>query len=285
MKKIPTRATVAREGNVFGEYPVLQIPSLLETGHLRDGDTCLDEEAGEWVPIKTFLQRVPSYAKPSAPAEPEKSHFFMDMPSWLSVLPWFLFLSTLGAAIFLSETAWKQRDEIADLHSRLSAAEATNAEAKEKYHKVLFASRDVASRDLVRGRIILRDASGKRVSLPGIKVRIYRRGEIEAHLAERQASVAEAGGTDPVRLANHFLKGLPEGMETTTSDSDGRFELKVPEPGEYVIQTSIRSAKSGEGRVWFVSFDSRDPLNTPVDITESNVVQQFHALFMIAEGR
>jgi len=32
-------------------------------------------------------------------------------------------------------------------------------------------------------------------------------------------------------------------------------------------------------------FDSCDSLNTPVDITESNVVQQFNPLLMLVEGR
>jgi hypothetical protein len=38
-------------------------------------------------------------------------------------------------------------------------------------------------------------------------------------------------------------------------------------------------------RLWFVAFDSRDPLNTPVDITETNAVQQFNPLFMLVDGR
>lgn len=37
--------------------------------------------------------------------------------------------------------------------------------------------------------------------------------------------------------------------------------------------------------LWFVAFDSRDPLNTPVDITESNAVHQYNPIFMVVEGR
>jgi hypothetical protein len=285
MKSIQSRVSVARAGKVLGEYAVLQLPSLFETGHLSDSDCCLDEKCNEWIPLGDFLQRVPGYSKRSRQAAPNESPRSRGKTNRPPVAAWVVVFGALVLSFFLGLLAWKQQGEIAGLQARLSAAEATNAEAKEKYQKVLFASREVAESNLVRGRVILRDASGKRVSLPGIKIRIYPRAQIESHLAARHESVAQAGGTDLFRLATHFLKGMPDPLETTSTDSDGRFELKVPEPGEYVLQTGIRSAKTGEMRVWFVTFDSRDALNTPVDITESNVVRQFNPLLMLVGGR
>ena len=94
-----------------------------------------------------------------------------------------------------------------------------------------------------------------------------------------------ANDTGLIQRTYDFLKNIPAPIQTTTTDSDGRFECKIPQPGEYVLQTAIRSAKTGALRLWFVSFDSRDPLNTPVDITESNVVRQFNPIFMVVEGR
>ena len=175
--------------------------------------------------------------------------------------------------------------ENAGLKTQLELAESANANLKQKYQSLLFAAREVAASDLVRGKVIIRDATGKRTVLPGIKVRLYPRAELEAFLSGRYACISEAGGTDPAHLSTHFLKNIPVPIETTTTDSDGRFECNIPQPGEYVIQTSIRSAKTGELRLWFVNFDSRDPLNTPVDITESNAVQQFNPLLMLVEGR
>lgn len=181
-------------------------------------------------------------------------------------------------AMTMSAVAW-------NLRASLDKERAANAEWEKKYQNVLFAAREVAESNLVRGRVILRDADGKRVSLPGIKMRLYPRAQMETYLADRYAKIAEAGGTDPTRLAAHFLKNIPNAIEVVSTNSDGRFEFKIPEPGEYVIQTSIRSAKNGAMRLWFVTFDSRDPLNTAVDLTESNAVQQFNPLFMLVEGR
>ncbi|MCX6968764.1 MAG: hypothetical protein NTV93_01245 [Verrucomicrobia bacterium] len=262
--------------------------SLLETGHLQGDDRCLDPEHSKWVPIKDFIRRgsVPDYARKQGaeaetPARGSRRQRRGRKPGWF-LLAIFAAALTIWGAIFW---AGKLSQENAALQTRLELAEATNADLKQKYQSLLFAAREVASNDLVRGKVIIRDATGKRVVLPGIKVRLYPRAEIEAFLSARYSRIAEAGGTDPARLCAHFLKDIPPPIETTATDSDGRFECKVPQPGEYVIQTSIRSAKSGEVRLWFVTFDSRDPLNTPVDITESNVVQQFNPLLMLVEGR
>jgi len=198
-----------------------------------------------------------------------------------------LLLGFFVAAVAFGAVLWsnKMSGEIGGLKAGLVKAAAENLEWKQKYENVLFAARDVASNDLVRGRVISRDAAGKRAVLPNVKVRLYPRAEIEAFLSDRFACIAEAGGNDPARLASHFLKNIPLPIEATTTNSDGRFECKIPRPGEYVLQAGLRSAKTGVMQLWFVTFDSRDPLNTPVDITESNAVRQFNPVFMLTEGR
>ena len=283
MRKKQARVTVSRGGKVLSEYATLQLPSLLETGHLRADDQCQDPESGEWVPLDVFLKGVTGFSRRGTPMTAEAEDP-LPVPSG-ALAAWTLaglcLLIAAGAGVF----AWIQLEELASLRTRLAAAEQTNHDWQQKYHQVLFAAREVAPDDMVRGRAILRDAKGKRVALPGIKVRLYTRASIESHLAARHEAGAEAGAEEAARSPAHYLKNLPPPIETTSTDSDGRFELKVPEPGEYVIQTSIRSAKSGEMRLWFVTFDARDPMNTAVDITESNAVQQLNPLLMMVEGR
>jgi len=277
--------TVKRNGKILGEYHPLQIGSLLETGHFQKGDLCLDRETSSWISIRAFLRKTRASRRrvkdiPDSPRGRRKRRAGRRIAQKL--LLGFFALALASGAIFWSK---KTGEEIDGLKVSLSGAEAASGVWKQKYENVLFAAREVASNDLVRGKVIIRDAGGKRIVLPGIKIRLYPRAEIEAFLSERYARIAEAGGTDPARLSTHFLKGIPSPIEVTTTDSDGRFECKVPEPGEYVIQTGIRSGKNGSMRIWFVAFDSRDPLNTPVDLTESNAVQQFNPLFMLVEGR
>ena len=283
------KVSVKRKDEVIGEYLPPQMVSLLETGHLQNADLCFDLKSGKWLPIRAFLRRgrIPGYSHKrggNLPASTRGSRRRRRARRRLALrllLAFFTMALASGAVFWWGKTA----EEIEGLNISLATAEAANAEWKQKYENVLFAAREVSANDLVRGKIIIRDASGKRIVLPDVKVRLYRRAEIEAYLSERHAHIAEAGGTDPARLSTHFLKNIPAPIQTTTTDSDGRFECKIPQPGEYVLQTAIRSAKTGALRLWFVSFDSRDPLNTPVDITESNVVRQFNPIFMVVEGR
>jgi hypothetical protein len=279
------RVVVSRNEKILGEYHPFQMASLIETGHLRSDDECLDPETEAWVPLWIFLKGV---TIPGSIGDRDRAIPMLDddspdeLPAWIA---WLIALVCLVAALGMGLWGWMAHEENSGLKKSLASAETASSEWKQKYQNVLFAAREIAASDLVRGRVILRDASGKRISLPGITLNLYPRRELEDHLAERFARIADAGGTAPTLLAAHFLKNMPATAATTTTDSDGRFEFKIPSPGEYVIQTSLRSATTSEMQLWFVTFDSRDPLNTPVDITESNGVRQFNPLFMLVNGR
>jgi len=283
------KIAVKRNDEVIGEYHPLQMGSLLETGHLKNADLCFDLKSGQWVPLRAFLRRrrIPGYSRGEGRSLLGSQRGNRQQRRDRRRLIFKLLIGLFTMALATGAVLWwgKTVEDIEVLKIAIANAEAANSEWKQKYENVLFAAREVASNDLVRGKVIMRNAAGKRVVLPDVKVRLYPRAAIESYLSDRYTRIAEAGGTDMTHLSAHFLKNLPAPLETTTTDSDGRFECKIPKPGEYVLQTGIRSAKSGELRLWFVAFDSRDPLNTPVDITESNVVRQFNPIFMLSEGR
>ncbi len=286
-KKKNPRVSVRRKDKDLGQYHPLQLGSLLETGFLEKEDVCQHPETGDWISILQFLDSggVPGFSRRRGMKAAEESRRGSARKSRQAALPWLVavvaVLVALGAGFF----AWKTFAEVDGLKAALAAAMAKNREMEQQYQQVLFSAREVAASDLVRGRVILRDKSGRRIALPGIKVRLYARKVLDAYLADRHARISEISDADPVRLPVHFLKDIPIPLASTTSDSDGRFEFQLSEPGEYILQTSIRSSKTGELRLWFVSFDSRDPLNTPVDITEANTVRQFHPLLMVVDGR
>lgn len=292
-KKKNPRVSVRRKEKSLGEYHPLQLASLLETGFLEKEDVCQHPETGDWISIPQFLESgaVPGFSRKVGRAEPVSDEPVEERDPeenakkirW--TLPWVVAALAVFIALGMSFMAWKASRDVADLKASVAAATAKNQELEKQYQQVLFSAREVAASDLVRGRVIIRNKSGKRVALPGIKVKLYARKALEAHLADRQAKIAEIPNADPARFPGHFLKDIPVPLASTTTDSDGRFEFQLPEPGEYILQTSIRSSKTGELRLWFVRFDSRDPLNTPVDITEANAVRQFHPLLMIMDGR
>ncbi len=279
------KIAILRNGQPLGEYPLRELTSLLETGALKIKDQCYDPESKELRTLPDFLSRVKISGSTRSSEATELWQENLEENNHRRAWAGAISLLFLTFAVVLGATLWigQLSAENTQLRDRLARAETGKEEMKKAWQDVMFAAREVASSDLVRGRVILRDATGKRVALPGVKVRLYSRAAIEAHLAAQAATKPET--TDATRMSAHFLTELPAAIDNTTTNSDGRFECRIPEPGEYILQTSIRSAKNGAMRLWFVAFDSRDPLNTPVDITEGNVVQQFNPVFMIADGR
>ncbi len=284
-KKKQARVNISRDGKTLAEYSLLQLPSLLETGHLKEGDLCLDSATEKWVPIREFMRTIPDYSRRRGTplVETEREGRFSSTRS-INWIPWAIATVVLVTAIPLGFLSVALQQEVAVLKDRVASAEAESTRWQSEYNKVLFAASEVAPEDVVRGRLIVRDTSGKRMSPPNVKVRLYPRRQIEEFLAERDAT-ARAAGLSGESLVVHFASGLPDPMEISTTNSDGRFEFAIPEPGEYVIQAGVFSARNGQRISWFVSFDSRDPLNTPVDLTESNRVRQYLPLLMVVEGR
>lgn len=286
MKKKQPRVQVARDGKILAEYASLQLASLLETGVLKPGDQCFDVDTQSWRPISEFIQDIPGFARRLAGDSPVAKTDDDDAPTPTGgPVPWILALVFLAAAVGAGLLAWSQYLEAASLQTRLAAATKEKSELQKQFDQSQFEARGGVAKDTIQGQAIVRDTSGKRVVLPGIKVRLFPRKVIDAHLEARQAALTPESGTTASQLASHFMKNLPAPVDSTTTDSDGRFELKVPEPGGYVLQTSLISAKTREMRLWFVGFDSRDPLNTPVNINDSNGVREYSPLLMVVEGR
>jgi hypothetical protein len=178
--------------------------------------------------------------------------------------------------------------EIARKDAQLDEAGKKLSEKEKENQRLLFVSREVAEAGIVRGSIITRNEAGKRVAMPGIEIYLYPRKVIEGYLDSRTAELGRLPSGTNVDGNDFYTTNLPSPLASTSTDSSGRFEFSVPDPAEYVLVSRINStsqAGAQVSRIWFVSFNSQDPLNTLVQITESNCVQQFVPSLMIVEGR
>jgi hypothetical protein len=286
---------IARNGKIIGQYPPEQIAALMDSGHFFESDLCSSEAFPEWTPLPEFLKKInlPKYSrlKASDSAAPERHSSRGDRrsrrPRPSALIGWIAFLLALAALV--GAGFW-----IAGLYSDLAAQELRVQElvkqlaAKEKeYQRMLFVSREVAEPGIVRGSLVLRNDAGKRIAMPGVRISLFPRKVVAEHLEQRSAQVAQLPAGSNVDGTEFFLSGMPAPIASTTTDASGRYEFRIPEPGEYVVSASLASGNAGGrgNRLWFVSFDSSDALNTPVDITETNGVQQFIPSLMIVEGR
>ena len=285
---------VARDGNVIGQYPVEQLASLAESGHILDTDLCYSAARPEWTPMPEFLKKTEmlnfSLGRPddgerggytASGRHHSKRNITAILSGWVAFL---LALSVLVGSGFWIEGLYseigRKSDQIEEMEKKLAGKEKEN-------QRLLFVSRELAEPGIVRGSVILRNETGKRVAMPGVQILIFPRKIIENHLAARAADVLRIPAGTTMDGNDFFTAGLPLATASTTSDASGRFEFPVPEPGEYVLYAHMNIFAQGAQapRIWFVGFNSQDPLNTLVQINETNCVQQFVPSLMIVEGR
>jgi hypothetical protein len=288
---------IARNGKIIGEYPPEQLAALLDSGHLFESDVCFSEASPEWIPLPEFLKmaKAPKYSRAkdiqggtqssdarSLRHDRHASHRAAPvLAGWIAFL---LALSALGGAGFWITRLYGELDR---QNLRLQQVEKQLADKEKENQRLLFVAREVAGPGIVRGSLVLRNEAGKRVAMPGVQVFLFPRKAVEGHLESKGREAALLPADTHRDDAEFFLADFPKALANTTTDASGRYEFQVPEPGEYVISTSISSTNKNVNstRLWFVSFNSRDPLNTAVDITETNGVRQFAPSLMIVEGR
>ncbi len=285
---------VAREGRVLGQYPLEQVASLYETGHFVVTDMCYSDAVPEWLPIEEFLQRAnpPRFQRGRAMEEeaprpaPERrsSRRAGRKPAMGSGLSgWILSLFLVAALVGSIFWIMSLHEEILTARADVQKAEAKLAEKEKEYQKMLFVAQEMAESGTVRGSAVLRDGAGKRVAIPGLTVFLLPRETVEKYLDERFEFAAKLPPNTEVNPSKFLLENLPSPTAQTTTDSSGRYEFKIPTPGEYVLVASLEDPSAS--RVWFVAFNSEDPLNTKVDLNDLNSVQQLVRSLMIVEGR
>lgn len=279
---------VARDGKIIGQYPPEQLAALLDSGHFQTNDLCYSENFPEWIPLPEHLKKVeaPKYSRLSH-GESKRPHRHKRPVNLLApaVLGgWIAFLLALavltGAGFWIASlygTIGEKNDRIEKMVKKIDEQEKEN-------QKLLFATREIAEKGTVRGSFVVRNSSGKRTSVPGAQIFLFSRKTIENYLEKRTEEFSRLPDKANVNVVEFYFSALPTPLATTTADASGRFGFNIPESGEYVICTRVNVQPQG-GRLWFVAFNSEDPLNTLVEIDESNSVQQLVPSLMIVEGR
>lgn len=286
---------VARAGKVIGQFPPEQLASLMDTGRFLESDLCSNEAFPEWTPMPEFLKKIeaPKYAraKDGESRSTESHSGRRGHRSRRSVTPllagWIAFLLALSALV--GSTFWIMGlyTSLGEMQTKVEEMERKLAAKEKENQRLLFVSREIAEPGTVRGSLTLRNENGKKVAAPGIQVFLFPRKAIQDHLEAKSQEATRIPEGSHVDAAAFYAANLPKPVASTTTDASGRFEFSVPEAGEYVLFTTMNFTVQGAqvSRIWFVSFNSQDPLNTLVDITESNYVQQFVPSLMIVEGR
>jgi len=181
-------------------------------------------------------------------------------------------LGSWGYLQWLDARSWESR--AAELNAQLEALNETMPKPS--------AEPDLAPPGVIRGRMILKNNQGRRIPIPGARIRLFDRASLEKFLWAEVPGILKSDAPNPLVV---LLAQLPKPLETTTSDTSGNYAFHPPEPGDYVVQTSVLDKTTGSIRAWFLAVDSRDPLNTPVNFTEANAVAVLVPMLIPADGR
>lgn len=287
---------VSRGGRVLGQYPLEQLSALKNSGHFLESDLCCSDALPEWTPLPEFLKKMepPKYQRACEGGAPASDRRYAGRgrrgrkKNMLAVLSgWIAFLLALSMLIGAGFWIGGLYGELGQKSARIEEMEKKIAAKEKENHRLLFVSREIAEPGVVRGSIVLRNESGKRVAMPCVQVLLFPRKTVTAYLESRAAEVSKIPAGTSMDGSEFFTAGLPAPAATTTTDASGRFEFAVPEPGEYVLfaRMNIFTQGAQAARIWFVSFNSQDPLNTLVQVNETNCVQQFVPSLMVVEGR
>ncbi len=289
---------VSRNGKIIGRYPPEQLAALMDTGHFLETDQCSSEALPGWTPMLEFLQltAAPKYSMGRAErprtdgsirtSSHQGRHRSKQSPI-VALSGWIAFLLSVGLVVGAGFWIVDLQSEIGRRGLQITELTKELKEKDKEIQRLMFASREVAEAGVVRGSAILRNDMGKRVALPGLQVLLFSRKAIEAYLDTRQSVIAALPAGTPVDLVQFFSSEMPAPISSTTADASGRFEFAIPDNAEYVLFARSAGMLQGQqsGKLWFVAFNAADPLNTLVQIQESNSVQQFVPSLMITYGR
>ncbi|GAB4182111.1 MAG: hypothetical protein Fur0032_23230 [Terrimicrobiaceae bacterium] len=284
---------------------------MLDTGRLRPDDEVFLAAERKWVPLEDFLSLTspipgtPSEAPQVDPGEDpqedkpndeepategtrgessrrrrsssrKSSHknscerrkrnaLEIALPGWIAAL----FALVIATALGFWGNSLSQQLDAARERERGLMENAAN------YQSQINALMESVPPGRVRGIVSMEPAPGRLAVVSGASVALFPRAEIEKFVEVKSASPLPATNVEFNATLNRIKRDLPPPLDLTLTDSNGRFEIKAPGPGDYVIFTS--ATKRAEGRTthmfWLQSVRIDDLPSQLVPLSEANSIQ------------
>jgi hypothetical protein len=284
--------TVARKGRILGEFSSGDLPALIQSGEILPDDNCYLEETNEWQPVRIHIEATETPKARAAMEEfvdPEERISGPVMVLQLRGVAMLVFTGLLVLALFVAAGVWiatlsRQLAEstmrVADLQVQLFNLPASGDEfdPRPKIPK---------SRSKVVGQAFRMDEYGGKQLLTGFFIDLYEEKPLREYLESRSLDLAAFKQTMDQEILGRVLRDLPPPIRKTTTNANGLYEFELPAEGRYVIYSS--TTQDGlfgpEIQLWLLSFDTADPLNLPVNITDDTRSTRYEPEFLIRLGR
>ena len=303
---------LARNGAILGVFDQDKIEDMLDTGHLLPTDHFYDEEKTAWVLLSA---RIPGGVHPpagtSAPAQlppqsspprefragterpeadPEKkssqpgrggSKSRHKNKAESALLGWIACLFALGAAAGLWAWAEYLNDQLKTSEEKVKTLRQT-VEGLNRERQLLT---EITPSGRIRGIITYEPVAKQVAIMSGATVGLYRRGDVEKALEKITPEGGITSNETFSDAAERLKNAISSPLEISLTDSNGRVDLPVPEPGDYVLVAS--AAKSGsagmERYFWLIGFAATDQPSSLILLNESNGISSRKPRFAITD--
>ena len=286
---------VSRNGSLLGVYEFDQLGDMLERGQLNSADQFYDEASGAWVPLSEwkpqearagFKQAVEKPASEDGSASGSrrrggKSSRSKKRESQGAIFGWIacLFALVVAAGIFGYASTLQGRlndagKEIADLKTLTETLKRENQFVTE-----------ITPANRVRAIITYEPAPNQVAIMSGATVGLYHREDVEKALTAMAGQAGEiSSSSETFEKGIELLKSsIPSPLEVTLTDSNGRVDLPVRDPGNYVIVASAgKSTQAGlERYLWLIGFQGTSQPSSLILMNEKNATSLRKPAFSI----
>jgi hypothetical protein len=304
---------VSRNGALLGHFPKDQVQSRLDSGALLPTDHFFDETTRNWQTLSEWKRSVPFTGNPPVPPAPKpggqqgeapsdpaeieeqpewaenraarkasekrrrsssgdrsrrkprkKNPIEAALPGWIACL----FAIAVAAALW----AWAQ-----SLSAQLEVNERKVTEMNEmvtslqRQNSILL---EMSPTGVVRGVLTSEPSPGKLAVMSGVTVGALRVSDVRPALMNMANAQTPATEEELAALVTKLQSSLPPAIAVTLTDSSGRFELPLPEPGTYaLVSTAFKQSPAGVERLlWLIEFEGRDEPTPVLSLNEQNAI-------------
>lgn len=272
---------VARNGAILGAYDADKIADMLDNGQLLKTDHFFRPATSEWILLAQYEAPVPNLAfrtaEPESTDRPGKSRRGgkgrSKKSAESSLFGWVACLFALGAAAGI--WAWAEY-----LHEQLKSSDEkvkTLTVQLENLRKEVQMMNEITPPGRVRGIITYEPSANQVAIMSGATVGLYHRNDVEAAIAKTETE----GGTiisseDFDQAIGRLKSSIASPIEITLTDSNGRIDLAVPKPGDYVLVASAaKTSATGTDRYfWLIGFQANGQPSGLILLNERNAISQ-----------
>ncbi len=284
MSKEENKVHVSRNGSLLGVYDYDQLGDMMERGQLQKADYYFDDASAAWLPLEAWKGADDLTHFKHADDKPAsedggksgsrrrggKSSRARKKGERTAIAGWIACLFALVVAAGIWAYAAYLQGKLIVAEDAVKTLTADNENLNRENQRMT----EITPPDRVRAIITYEPSPNQVAIMSGATVGLYKRQDVDAALSS--AFGADAGTISSAEAFDQGIERLkaaiPSPAEITLTDSNGRVDLRVPGPGDYVLVASAgKSNGAGTERyLWLMGFRANSQPSALILLNEKN---------------